>query len=283
MSSGVALNNQANDGATPLYEACKNGHVATVEMLLSHKADANISTKSGLFPIHIAVQKAHTRYALLKSLSFIHVVLVQPNLPYHLLFFFSIVSMLIPVTSKTRVKRSGISPLHIAAERNRDDILEMLIEAEYDVNAELSNDRSKMYEDHRSTALYFSVSNLNYEAAEMLLAAGADPNVDMFNPLLIAVRKGCVDMVTLLLRHGANVNADISTHPSSFPSAALLGMPNLPMLKVLLDSGCDARACFDCVYGSQPHPPVTPSCRRSEELRYSVPCGAQPQGLLQVG
>ena len=59
--SGADINGAAGDGATPLYDACKNGHVSTVEVLLSLKADVNRSTKSGLLAIHVAVQKAHTR------------------------------------------------------------------------------------------------------------------------------------------------------------------------------------------------------------------------------
>lgn len=56
---GVDMNCQACDGATPLYEASKNGHKEVVELLLSHKADVNRATKSGLLPLHIAVQKGH--------------------------------------------------------------------------------------------------------------------------------------------------------------------------------------------------------------------------------
>ncbi|XP_040920115.1 ankyrin repeat and SOCS box protein 2-like isoform X2 [Toxotes jaculatrix] len=238
---GADINGQAADGASPLYEACKNGHVSAVEALLSLKADANRSMKSGLLPLHVAVQNNHTR----------------------------IVSMLITVTSRVRVRRSGISPLHIAAERNRDDILELLIESGFDINAELSEEHSRMYEDRRSTALYFSVYNGNLEAAEMLLEARADPNLDLFNPLLIAVRLGWLDMAKLLLRYGANANAQISTQPSSFPSAILLNMECLPMLKLLLDNGCDARPCFDCSYGQNPHPAVTPSRRPIEEMQVS--------------
>ncbi|XP_045898515.1 ankyrin repeat and SOCS box protein 2-like, partial [Micropterus dolomieu] len=236
---GADINGEARDGASPLYEACKNGHVAAVEVLLSLKADANRSMKSGLLPLHVAVQNNHTR----------------------------IVSLLIPVTSKVRVQHSGISPLHIAAENNRDDILELLIESGFNVNAKLSEERSRMYEDRRSTVLYFSVSNGNLEASEMLLEAGADPNLDVFNPLLIGVRLGWMDMATLLLKYGANVNAQISTQPSSFPSAILLNMESLPMLKLLLDNGCDARACFDCPYGQKPHPAVEPLRRPIEELQ----------------
>lgn len=188
--------------------------------------------------------------------------------------------MLIPVTSRIRVQCCGISPLHIAAERNRDEIMELLIEAGFDVNAKLSQDWSRIYEDHRSTALYFSVYNGNLEATEMLLVAGANPNLDVFNPLLIAVRLGWVDMAALLLRYGADVSAQVSTQPSSFPSAIMLGMDAPPLLKLLLDHGCDAQSCFECSYGQKPHPAIAPSRRPIEELQFSG--DLPPQHHLQV-
>ncbi|XP_008294391.1 ankyrin repeat and SOCS box protein 2-like isoform X2 [Stegastes partitus] len=233
---GADINGQAGDGASPLYEACKNGHVSAVEALIALKADTNRATKSGLLPLHVAVQNNHIR----------------------------IVSMLIPATSRVRVMRSGISPLHIAAEKNRDEIMELLIEHGFDVNTELSEEWSRLYEDRRTTALYFSVYNGNLEATEMLLEAGANPNIDIFNPLLIAVRLGWIDMAELLLRYGANANAEISTQPSSFPSAILLNMESLPMLKMLLDYGCNAQPCFDCPYGQKTHPPIPPSQRHDD-------------------
>ncbi|XP_051792968.1 ankyrin repeat and SOCS box protein 2-like [Acanthochromis polyacanthus] len=237
---GADINVQAGDGASPLFEACKNGHVSAVEALLCLKVDTNRATKAGLLPLHVAVQNNHIR----------------------------IVLMLIPVTSRRAIKCSGISPLHIAAEKNRDEIMELLIENGFDVNAELSEECSRMYEDRRTTALYFSVYNGNLEAAEMLLEAGANPNIDIFNPLLIAVRLGWMDMAELLLSYGANANAEISTQPSAFPSAILLNMECLPMLKLLLDNGCNARPCFDCPYGQKTHPPIPPSRRPVEELQF---------------
>lgn len=174
--------------------------------------------------------------------------------------------MLILATSKARVRRSGISPLHLAAERNRDEILELLIESGFDVNAKLSKDRSTMYEDRRSTALYFSVINNNTDATSMLLQAGADPNLDTFNPLLIALRQGCMRTVKLLVEHGANVNAYIPTHPTTFPATVMFCMKYLIMLKYLMDNGCDALSCFSCEYGTDPHPPL--KTRPSERTRY---------------
>ncbi|XP_075968282.1 ankyrin repeat and SOCS box protein 2-like [Anarhichas minor] len=238
---GADINGQAGDGASPLFEACKNGHVSAVNALLFLKADANQSMKSGLLPLHVAVQNKHSR----------------------------IVSMLIPMTSRVKIQHSGISPLHIAAEKNSDDIMELLIESGFDVNTKLSEDRSMMYKDRRITAVYFSVYNGNLQATEMLLEAGADPNLDVFNPLLIAVQLGRMDMATLLLRYGANVNAQISPQPSRFPVAILLKMESLPMLKLLLDNGCDARPCFHCPYGQKSHRAVRPSSHPIEEMQVS--------------
>uniref|UniRef100_A0A3B5PXR6 Ankyrin repeat and SOCS box containing 2a, tandem duplicate 2 n=1 Tax=Xiphophorus maculatus TaxID=8083 RepID=A0A3B5PXR6_XIPMA len=208
-------------GFPPLPAAsptCENPNEEVVELLLRYGAQVNLSSSQGESPLHEACRHGG-------------------------LMICRIVSLLIPLTSRVRIRTCGISPLHIAADRNRDEILELLIESGFDVNAELSEEHSQMYEDRRSTALYFSVSNGNLEAAETLLEAGANPNLDIFNPLLIAVRLGWTDMAELLVRYGADVNAQMSTQPSSFPSAILLGMESLPILKLLLDNGCDP--CWD--------------------------------------
>ncbi|KAM9294386.1 ankyrin repeat and SOCS box protein 2 [Gastrophryne carolinensis] len=235
---GADINTQANDSATALYEASKNGHQDIVAFLLEQGADANRPNKDGYLPIHIASRRRDND---------------------------DIVSMLIPVTSRTRVKRSGISPLHIAAERNNDDILEELIDAGYDVNFTLSFDRARLYEDRRSTPLYFAVMNNNIYATRLLLEAGANPNIDLLNPLLISIRHGCLTTMKMLLDYGANIDAYIATHPTSFPATIMFSMKYLSLLKYLMDLGCDADSCFKCDYGSGPHPPVEDRRRQDDE------------------
>lgn len=60
---GADINTQASDGASALYEACKNEHQLVVEFLLSQGADANKANKDGMLPLHIASKKGNYRSA----------------------------------------------------------------------------------------------------------------------------------------------------------------------------------------------------------------------------
>ncbi|TRY57010.1 hypothetical protein DNTS_023922 [Danionella cerebrum] len=248
-------------GGTPLHEAVRNKRLDICEILVQAEAKLWAKNVYGIDPLFTAAQ-----CNAVKLLSFLIYKGGDVNTHANDGATAFIVAMLIPRTSMSKVKSSGISPLHFAAERNRDDILEMLIEAGYEVNSMLSHDWTKMYEDRRSTALYSAVVNRNIEAAAMLLEAGADPNLDIFNPLLVAVRKGSMEMVTLLVNHGANVNALIPTHPTSFPAVLVFCLRYILMMKYLLDNGCDAASCFNCPYGSNPHPPIKPRANGRETM-----------------
>lgn len=187
--------------------------------------------------------------------------------------------MLLPVTSRTRVRRSGISPLHLAAERNHDAVLEALLGARYDVNAPLCPERARLYEDRRSSALYFAVVNNNVHATELLLRAGADPNSDVISPLLVAIRQGCLRTVRLLLDHGANIDARIATHPTAFPATIMFAMKYLSLLKFLMDQGCDGEPCFSCLYGTGPHPPAP---QRPNRFNDAPPADDKAPAVVQV-
>jgi ankyrin repeat protein len=49
-----------DDGASPLYIACHNGHLDIVEKLLDNvNTDVNKCTDSGVSPLYIACQNGH--------------------------------------------------------------------------------------------------------------------------------------------------------------------------------------------------------------------------------
>ncbi|XP_076605557.1 ankyrin repeat and SOCS box protein 2b isoform X1 [Chaetodon auriga] len=240
IGKGADVNMQTCDGATALHEASKNGHKECVAVLLTKSADANRPTNSGLLPLHVAAQYGHHE----------------------------IVSLLVPVTSRTRLRHSCVSPLHLAAEHNRHTVAAVLLKTGADVNAALAHSHSVQYADRRVTALYFAIANGCTETAEVLLKAGASLSLDPVSPLLMAVQQGCVSTVSLLLERGADTDARIASYATTFPAVVGLCMNNLPLLKCLLDNGCDALSCFTCSHGSAPHPTAGGSRMRSGSNGY---------------
>ncbi|XP_061751148.1 ankyrin repeat and SOCS box protein 2-like isoform X3 [Nerophis ophidion] len=229
IGKGADVNMQTCDGVTALHEASKNGHEDIVSLLLSKNADANRPANSGLLPLHVAAENGHQK----------------------------IVALLVPVTSRTLLRHSWISPLHLAAEHNRPQVAAVLLKTGADINSTLTPSRSALYADGRKTALFFAVANGSTEFAELLLNAGASLDLDPVCPLLLAVHRGNMDTVTLLLQRGADVNATIPSWATGFPAVVALCRDNLPLLSCLLDNGCDALSCFTCTHGSSHHPEET--------------------------
>lgn len=225
IAKGADVNIQTCDSLTALHEACKKGHREIVVTLLSKNADANKCCNSGLLPLHVASQYGHHE----------------------------IVSLLVPVTSRARLRHSWISPLHLAAQHNRPSVAAVLLQTGAEVNTPLPHTHSAQFEDRRATALCLAVAHGSTETVEVLLKAGARVDLDPVSPLLVAVKQGCVRTVNLLLLQGADVNAKIPCHATTFPTAIALCVNNLPLLKCLLDNGCNAHSCFTCIYGAKTH------------------------------
>jgi ankyrin repeat/SOCS box protein 15 len=166
-------------------------------------------------------------------------------------FSSSALKYLIPVTSKHAIQKSGLTPIHSAAEGQNAQCLELLIENGFDVNALLADHISQSYDDERKTALYFAVSNNDIHCTEVLLAAGADPNLDPLNCLLVAVRANRHEIVRLLLSYGANVNCYfMHVNDTRFPSAIQYALNDEIMLRLLLNNGYQVELCFDCMHGN---------------------------------
>ncbi|XP_043406316.1 ankyrin repeat and SOCS box protein 15 isoform X1 [Chelonia mydas] len=211
----------ADDGASVLFEAAGGGNPDCIALLLEYGGSGNVPNRAGQLPIHKAAYEGH--YLSLKYL--------------------------IPVTSKIAIQRSGLSPIHSAADGQNVQCLELLIENDFDVNTLLAEHISENYDDERKTALYFAVSNNDILCTEVLLKAGADPNEDPLNCLLVAVRAGNHEIVRLLLSYGANVNCYFTlVNDTHFPSAIQYALNDEVMLRLLLNHGYNAERCFDCMH-----------------------------------
>ncbi|XP_053320319.1 ankyrin repeat and SOCS box protein 15 [Spea bombifrons] len=213
---------QADDGSSVLSDAASGGNPDCVALLLEYGASGNVPDKEGNLPIHKAAYGGH--YLALKYL--------------------------VPVTSKHAIKRSGLSPIHSAADGQNLQCLELLIENGFDVNELLAEHISENYDDRRKSALFFAVSNKDVLCTELLLKSGAFPNQDPLNCLLVAVRAGNHEIVRLLLAHKADVNCYfMQVNHTHFPSAIQYALNDEIMLRMLLNSGYNVEMCFDCMHG----------------------------------
>ncbi|XP_012505296.1 PREDICTED: ankyrin repeat and SOCS box protein 3 [Propithecus coquereli] len=101
----------------------------------------------------------------------------------------------------------GWMPIHEAAYHNSIECLRMLIHADSSENYI----KAKTFEGF--CALHLAASQGHWKIVQILLEAGADPNattLEETTPLFLAVENAQIDVLRLLLRHGANVNGSHS-------------------------------------------------------------------------
>ncbi|XP_023384716.1 ankyrin repeat and SOCS box protein 15 [Pteropus vampyrus] len=243
-----------------MHEAAKQGRKDLIALLLKHGGNVHLRDGFGVTPLGVAAEYGHCD--VLEHL--IHKVILKrtghmwPMLKHRSLRkqrkrsdeLLDALKYLIPVTSKNAIRKSGLTPLHSAADGQNVQCLELLIENGFDVNTPLADHISESYDDERKTALYFAVSNNDIHCTEVLLNAGANPNLDPLNCLLVAVRANNHEIVRLLLSQGANVNCYfMRVNDTRFPSAIQYALNDEVMLRLLLNNGYQVEMCFDCMHG----------------------------------
>ena len=127
---------------------------------------------------------------------------------------------------------SFAAPIHDAAKMGDVAGITAALETGADINAD----------DGGGTPLYFAVRRGHLAAAKLLLERGADVNVgsNYWGGLLtIASIKARVDLITLLLEHGANPNST-SNGESVLHAAVNYGC--LACVKALVEAGADVNA-----------------------------------------
>ncbi|KAL4656752.1 ankyrin repeat and SOCS box protein 15-like [Arapaima gigas] len=219
IKNGADVNAQASNGDSVLYDAAGSGNPDCIDLLLQHGADPNVHSMCAQLPIHRAAYEGH----------------------------FLALRKFIPITTKRAIQLSGLNPVHSAADGGHPQCLELLIEHGFDVNATLEEHISENYTDTRKSALYFAVSNGDVACTEMLLNAGAKPDLDPLRCLLVAVRAGRYEIVRLLLANQADVNCRFTAVSDTvFPTALQYCLRDEMMMRLLLNGGYDAESCFRC-------------------------------------
>ena len=128
----------------------------------------------------------------------------------------------------------GTTALHWAVQWDERETVDQLIRAGANVNATSR---------YGVTPLALACTYGNAAIVEKLLQAGADPNASPKGepPLMVAARSGDVGTVSLLLAHGANVNAKETLRGQTALMWAV-AEANPGVAKVLIEKGADVHA-----------------------------------------
>ena len=205
---------------TALINACAAGRVNNVEDLLKAFQSPNVRDSLGdWMPIHYAARSDHV----------------------------DVVRLLLEVHTEIDSTNSDHwTPLHLSADANSVNTVRLLIEAGANKNAVQNRGR---------TALHLAVRNLwngrNSDVVEILLDAGADPNIAdqplEVTPLHKAAKKGRPRFVHLLLQARANVDATTThgrtpLHMATWGRLANHALAHPEVVQYLMDAGADKEA-----------------------------------------
>ncbi|XP_063448361.1 uncharacterized protein LOC134727895 [Mytilus trossulus] len=199
------VNHCRNDGVSPLWLACQEGHTEVVQMLITNNADINTCRDTGASPLFIACEKGHTE--LLQML----------------------------ITNNADIKKcadTGASPLFMACQNGHNEIVKMLITINADTNKCRDNDEI--------SPLFIACQQGHNEIVKMLTTNNADINKCRdtgASPLFIACQEGHAEVLHTLITNKADINKCTTTGESPVFIACFFG--HTKIVELLLRNDAD--------------------------------------------
>lgn len=215
-------------GTTVLMMAAMNGYHEVVEVLLQHKASVNQPNKSGYTALMLAYRGGHQKAAEvllrygaspdMKDSSGKTAAQYAPKTPA-------------PVVTPVAPSRGVATALHKAVLAGKPSMVKSALSAP-GVNVEARDEMDR-------TPLMVAAQKDRSSSARMLLAAGASPNAVSAKygttALMMAAMNGYHEVVEVLIRGGANINAQNKSGFTALMLAARGG--HMQTVKVLLNHG----------------------------------------------
>ncbi|HXJ56652.1 MAG TPA: ankyrin repeat domain-containing protein [Verrucomicrobiae bacterium] len=203
----------------PLHQAVRGHQARVATFLLDRGADVNLRDNAGNTALCLAAQLGDRQMA----------------------------ELLIERNANVNLENQKNTPLLIAANNGFKSIVELLLAKGADISATDARER---------TALHIAAADNRKEIAEVLLARKADLNARSSegSPLFLAVQRGLVNMASLLISRGADVDAKA---PPNGRTALVQAIANLNqgLVELLLDHKADPNARYEMTFDAVPDQP----------------------------
>ena len=210
----VDPNVQSKDGENAFMLACATGHTQIVELLLKKQVDPNVQNKDGRNGFMLACENGHTQIVelLLKEQ-------VDPS----------------------DQDKNRVNAFMVACQNGHTEIVELLLN-----NINLNTTDKNGYTALMKTC--FSETDNSEIIVQLLLDAGADPEVQVESNIDVPFLNGCTALmlaiisshlqrVKLLLEAGADPNLKCTSGMTPYAVAVMMGQPNI--VKILIESGAN--------------------------------------------
>jgi ankyrin repeat protein len=226
------------EGTTPLHLAASYGDIFGTILLVGHGADVNAANKDGCTPLHFVCLSGQTAVEMQE--------LFREYSEYHEKIYISYngedcaKELLQNVANVNQKDIKGCTPLHLACQKKRSNLIRIFLENGADINA-LNN--------IKQTPLHVCLAVGNIEDVELLLESGADLNItDVFGktPLMCAMdwihSEGIINLAILeqLVKLGANLDSPDQKTWTLLHRASNEG--NTEVVKFLLKNGADTES-----------------------------------------
>ncbi|XP_064175642.1 poly [ADP-ribose] polymerase tankyrase-2 isoform X2 [Anguilla rostrata] len=257
------VNCHASDGrkSTPLHLAAGYNRVKTVQLLLQHGADVHAKDKGDLVPLHNACSYGHYEVTelLVKHGACVNAMDLWQFTPLHeassknrvevcsLLLSYGADPTFLNCHNKSAIDLAPTAPLkeRLAYEFRGHALLQAAREADLArMKKHLSLETISFRHPHtHETALHCAATSpypKRKQVCELLLRKGANVNEktkDFLTPLHLASEKSHNDVIEVLVKHEAKVNALDNLGQTALHRAAHCG--HLQTCRLLLSSGCD--------------------------------------------
>ncbi|KAG9660854.1 ankyrin repeat protein, partial [Aureobasidium melanogenum] len=184
LESGAMLKFEGDSLESPIYKAAVTGNVELLHLLLIHGAHSDSKNLEIGYPMHAAAENGDL------------------GMMQMLIEYGADVNVRRPYAATQLTRHRGEFVLHIAAAKDRTDIVKMLLDCGASVN---SHDK-----EIKRTALHVAAHHGYIKTVQVLLGHGADIDAkDRFGytALHIARARGHLNLFDALLQQGADINA----------------------------------------------------------------------------